>query len=127
MNGPRFVFFWIYLLELHNLKVENRVRVDANPVNPQRLANILAERLEKLTTSDTFNDDSLTINDEVDDDVDEVSILFYGEDEHEEEQTHCSCANRLKCRKQSCLCYKMKKKCSKMCHPQPIKSKCENK
>ena len=36
MNEGRFQFFWLYNLDLHNLKIENMLRLEANPFSLHR-------------------------------------------------------------------------------------------
>ena len=37
MNEPRFKFYLLYLIDLHNLHLENRISVVANPLNIKRM------------------------------------------------------------------------------------------
>ena len=45
MNGPRYNFFWIYILDLHNNYVEDPRVVKVNPLSPIRMSSILEKVL----------------------------------------------------------------------------------
>ena len=45
MNGPRYNFFWIYILDLHNNYVEDPIVVKVNPLSPIRMSSILEKVL----------------------------------------------------------------------------------
>ena len=48
MNEPRFKFFLIYMIDLHNLHLDNRVDLIANPLNPKREESVLELRITQV-------------------------------------------------------------------------------
>ena len=48
MNGPRYNFFWIYILDLHNNYVEDPRVLKVNPLSSIRMDHILANMFEKI-------------------------------------------------------------------------------
>ena len=48
MNGPRYNFFWIYILDLHNNYVEDPRVLKVNPLSSFRMDHILANMFEKI-------------------------------------------------------------------------------
>ena len=75
MNGPRFNHFWHYLLDLHNLKVEGRVKIVANPLTSQRLTLILEEMaLEDEMENVSLEDDIIS-----EDEDNLVTTIYYEE------------------------------------------------
>ena len=48
MNGPRYNFFWIYILDLHNNYVEDPRVLKVNPLSQVRLDTILEELLKTM-------------------------------------------------------------------------------
>ena len=46
MNGPRYNFFWLYILDLHNNFVEDHRVLKVNPLSPVRMEEILDEVLK---------------------------------------------------------------------------------
>ena len=110
MNGPRFNHFFHYLLDIHNLKIEGKVKTVANPCNVKRLELILEEQLSR--------DQVRSLDDEeVEEDVgvDEVTIIYYNES--------CECINMCKTKK--CPCVLNNTTCSEDCHIKNLK--CKNK
>ena len=59
MNGPRYNFFWLYILDLHNNYVEDPRVLKVNPLSPVRmdkiLENILANSLMKVAVKQIRN------------------------------------------------------------------------
>ena len=51
MNGPRYNFFWIYILDLHNNYVEDPRIVKMNPMSPFRMESILEKACENAMKS----------------------------------------------------------------------------
>ena len=45
MNGPRYNFFWLYILDLHNNYVEDPRVLKVNPLSPLRMSTILEKTL----------------------------------------------------------------------------------
>ena len=41
MNSPRYNFFWLYVLDMHNNYVEDPRVLKINPMSPVRMSNIL--------------------------------------------------------------------------------------
>ena len=99
MNGPRFNHFWHYLLDLHNLTVENRVKIVANPLTSQRLSLIL-EELEKQDEVALEEDDNAN--------EDLVTTIYY-------EETSCDCSRKSKCKTKNCKCYTASLNCTEKC------------
>lgn len=101
---PRFNHFWHYLLDLHNLKVEGRVKIVANPLTSQRLTLILEEMaLEDEMENVSLEDDIIS-----EDEDDLVTTIYY-------EESHCECSRRAKCKTKSCACYRTDQTCSEKC------------
>ena len=109
MNGPRFNHFFHYLLDLHNLKVEGKLRQLANPHNEERMKLILRLKTEGRDCEDQVKSNK---------GEDEVSYVYYG--------GNCNCSKQSKCRMSKCLCFLRDKKCSPECHD-THGSKCANK
>ena len=109
MNGPRFNHFFHYLLDLHNLKVEGKLRQLANPHNEERMKLILRLKTEGRDCEDQVKSNK---------GEDEVSYVYYG--------GNCNCSKQSKCRTSKCLCFLRDKKCSPECHD-THGSKCANK
>ena len=51
MNGPRYNFFWLYILDLHNNYVEDPRVLKLNPLGPVRMENILENALKMLSVN----------------------------------------------------------------------------
>ena len=51
MNEPRFKFYLLYMIDLHNIHIEGRVQVKANPLNIDRDM-ILTEKNTKIISKD---------------------------------------------------------------------------
>ena len=49
MNGPRYNFFWIYILDLHNHYVEDPRVLKVNPLSPYRMQSIFENAFEKMS------------------------------------------------------------------------------
>ena len=45
MNGPRYNFFWLFILDLHNNYVEDPRVLKVNPLYPLRMSTILEKTL----------------------------------------------------------------------------------
>ena len=112
MNGPRFNHFFHYLLDIHNLKIEGKVKTLANPLNVKRLETILEERVrqEKVEEED---DVGQVVEEDNDVGLDDVTMVYYEQD--------CDCTSM--CRTKKCPCFT--KTCSETCHPK--NTKCKNK
>ena len=84
----------------------------ANPLSPVRLQNILKE-MEQMEKEEVSCEDE---------GEDEVSMIFYGDEELDEEscktsQEPCYCSRNSKCQtKKFCLCFKNNVTCVPMCH-----------
>ena len=50
MNGPRYNFFWLYILDLHNNYIEDSRVLRMNPLSPVRMESILEGLLEDAVT-----------------------------------------------------------------------------
>ena len=48
MNGKRYNFFWIYILDLHNHYIEDPRVLKANPLSPIRLQAILENAMKNM-------------------------------------------------------------------------------
>ena len=48
MNGARYNFFWIYILDLHNNYVEDPRVLKVNPLSPYRMDSILENMFKKM-------------------------------------------------------------------------------
>ena len=103
MNGPRFNHFFHYLLDLHNLKVEGKLRQLANPHNEEQLKLILRLKTEGRDCENQVKSDK---------GEDEVSYVY--------------CSKQSKCGTSKCLCFLRDRKCSPECHD-THGSKCANK
>ena len=51
MNGPRYNFFWIYILDLHNNYVEDPKVLKLNPMSPVRMERIFENALKNIKLS----------------------------------------------------------------------------
>ena len=103
MNGPRFNHFFIYLFDLINLRYNGQVRTLANPLSVKRLEAILEQTLSlNVKQIDPKLDN---------DDLDEVSILYYDDET-------CNCSRKSKCSTNKCSCFKKNSKCKPFCHPE---------
>ena len=100
----RFNHFWHYLLDLHNLKVEGRVKIVANPLTSQRLTLILEEMaLEDEMENVSLEDDIIS-----EDEDNLVTTIYY-------EESNCEWSRRAKCKTKSCACYRTDQTCSEKC------------
>ena len=57
MNEPRFKMFLLYMIDLHNLHIDNRVDLVANPLNEKR-----EEAIQNQKTKSFVIDDNLDVN-----------------------------------------------------------------
>ena len=51
MNSPRYNFFWLYVLDMHNNYVEDPRVLKLNPLSPVRMSNILEKVLNDAMKS----------------------------------------------------------------------------
>ena len=51
MNEPRFKFYLLYIIDLHNMHIEGQVQVKANPLNIDREI-ILADKKTEIMSKD---------------------------------------------------------------------------
>ena len=51
MNEPRFKFYLLYMIDLHNMHIEGQVQVKANPLNIDREM-ILTEKKTEIISKD---------------------------------------------------------------------------
>ena len=54
MNGPRYNFFWLYILDLHNHYVEDNRVLKMNPLSPVRMDTILDSLLNNVVKKCPF-------------------------------------------------------------------------
>ena len=51
MNGPRYNFFWLYILDLHNNYIEDSRVLRMNPLSPVQMESILEGLLGDAVTN----------------------------------------------------------------------------
>ena len=106
-------------LKIILFQVEGNLSKLANPLNPVRLESILKE-LEQLEAKVSHEDEGAAEG--ADEGAGEESMIFYGDDEPDQEasktsQEPCQCSRNSKCQtKKFCLCFKNNMTCVPMCH-----------
>ena len=62
MNESHFKFFLVYLIDLHNLHIEGKVSLLANPLNKNREVEILANDIQLIDLDQKCTEDTQTLN-----------------------------------------------------------------
>ena len=62
MNESHFKFFLVYLIDLHNLHIEGKVSLLANPLNENREVEILANDIQLIDLDGKCTEDKQTLN-----------------------------------------------------------------
>ena len=62
MNESRFKFFLVYLIDLHNLHIEGKVSLLANPLNENREVEILANTIQLIDLDQKCTQETQTLN-----------------------------------------------------------------
>ena len=83
----------------------------------RHIANPFSERRNQLIL-DVLQEDTEDVK-ELDDDIDEVSAVYYGDET-------CNCSRSARCKSSKCICYLRGNKCTSACHSDS-KSACTNK
>ena len=60
MNQARFKFFFLYMVDIHNLHIENKVDSIANPLSKERIKNIMSNRNDSLPNNQAYLHDNQT-------------------------------------------------------------------
>ena len=148
MNRESFILFWTYILDLNNLRREDKLRNLANPLSEKRMEVIIDE------ITGLFSNLSLSVP-EVSTDSHAAGVT--GKPVEQETltsaqqscshaagvtgkpvepqktltaaQQSCSCKPRSKCKSKKCLCVVNRRKCTDLCHSvkKSKTAKCENK
>ena len=148
MNRESFILFWTYILDLNNLRREDKLRNLANPLSEKRMEVIIDE------ITGLFSNLSLSVP-EVSTDSHAAGVT--GKPVEQETltsaqqscshaagvtgkpvepqktltaaQQSCSCEPRSKCKSKKCLCVVNRRKCTDLCHSvkKSKTAKCENK
>ena len=149
MNRESFILFWTYILDLNNLRREDKLRNLANPLSEKRMEVIIDE------ITGLFSNLSLSVP-EVSTDSHAAGVTgkpvepqetltsaqqscshaagVTGKPVEPQEtltaaQQSCSCEPRSKCKSKKCLCVVNRIKCTDLCHSvkKSKTAKCENK
>ena len=125
MNRESFILFWTYILDLNNLRREDKLRNLANPLSEKRMEVIIDE------ITGLFSNLSLSVP-EVSTDSHAAGVTGKPVEPQETltaAQQSCSCEPRSKCKSKKCLCVVNRRKCTDLCHSvkKSKTAKCENK
>ena len=148
MNRESFILFWTYILDLNNLRREDKLRNLANPLSEKRMEVIIDE------ITGLFSNLSLSVP-EVSTDSHAAGVTgkpveqetltsaqqscshaagMTGQPVEPQKtltaaQQSCSCEPRSKCKSKKCLCVVNRRKCTDLCHSvkKSKTAKCENK
>ena len=139
MNRESFILFWTYILDLNNLRREDKLRNLANPLSEKRME-VIVDEITGLFSNLTMGEPEVSKNShQVSKESHPVSKDSYpvgvtgkpvkpGETLTAAQQS-CSCEPRLKCKSKKCICVVNKVKCTDLCHSvkKNKNHKCENK
>ena len=146
MNRESFLTFWTYVLDLNNLRKEDKLRFAANPRSNFRMKFIVDDMCAQMNKMKigvgTSGEDGGARRAAAavgiaaragEDDGDRraaavgIASAVSRVPKNIKPLTFCSCDKRNKCLTLKCNCYQSKVKCNQNCHNQAKSARCENK
>ena len=117
MNRESFLTFWTYVLDLNNLRKEDKLRFAANPRSNFRMK-AAAVGIAARAREDDGDRRAAAVG---------IASAVSRVPKNIKPLTFCSCDKRNKCLTLKCNCYQSKVKCNQNCHNQAKSARCENK